>query len=79
MIEIHNEGIEISVITTAYNEELFIGRCLRSLINQSFDQREYEIVVVDDCSIDRTPYALTQFKNSIEVFTNKKNIGLPLQ
>ena len=33
--------------------------------------------MVDDCSIDRTPYALTQFKNSIEVFTNKKNIGLP--
>ena len=39
---------KISVITPAYNQEKYIARCLRSLINQSIDKTEFEIILVDE-------------------------------
>lgn len=72
---------KISVIVAAYNQEKFIGRCLRSLLEQSLPHTEYEVIVVNDGSTDRTDYALTLFTdphNSIvRVITNEKNKGLP--
>ena len=78
-----NKNVEssICVVIAAYNEEKFIGRCLRSLLNQSLEKKFYEIIVVDDGSTDKTNYALSLFRdpnNSIlKIITNKKNIGLP--
>ena len=69
--------LKVSVVVTAYNEEKYIGRCLRSLLNQTFPTDEYEIIVVDDCSTDRTGYALSQFAGAIKVITNETNLGLP--
>tara|TARA_B100000579_G_scaffold411009_1_gene401459 strand:+ start:1298 stop:1978 length:681 start_codon:yes stop_codon:yes gene_type:complete len=69
-----------SVIVPAFNTELFIGRCLRSLLHQSVNDKSYEIIIIDDGSVDRTPYAISQFcdpyESLIKVVTNKKNIGL---
>tara|TARA_B100001093_G_C26822287_1_gene1012402 strand:+ start:557 stop:1210 length:654 start_codon:yes stop_codon:yes gene_type:complete len=67
----------ISVVVTAYNEEKYIGRCLRSLIYQNVKHFDYEIIVVDDASNDRTPYALSLFHENIIVISNDKNLGLP--
>ena len=71
----------ISVIVPVYNQELYIGRCLRSLISQNFPNNNYEIIVVDDGSNDKTPYALSQFAGPNEpkviIHSNKKNLGLP--
>ena len=70
-----------SVIVPAFNTELFIGRCLRSLLNQSVNNDTYEIIIIDDGSTDRTSYAITQFcdpyESLIKVITNDTNIGLP--
>ena len=72
---------KISVIIAAYNADKYIGRCLRSLINQSLEKQYYEILVVNDGSTDRTSYAIDLFcdpKDSIiNVINNEKNIGLP--
>lgn len=71
---------KVSVIVAAYNQERFIGRCLRSLLGQTFPQSDYEIIVVNDGSQDLTEYALSQFcdRESIcRVITNKTNLGLP--
>jgi len=71
----------ISVIISVYNQEKYIGRCLRSLLDQTLPENKYEIIIVDDGSTDKTPYALKlfcDFKNSIvKVLTNNKNLGLP--
>ncbi len=67
----------ISVIVAAYNEEKYIGRCLRSLLDQNISRNDFEIIVINDGSIDRTEYALSLFHNAIKVINNKKNIGLP--
>jgi glycosyltransferase involved in cell wall biosynthesis len=44
----------ISVVIPAYNEERYIEQCLKSLVNQTVHRDEFEIVVVDGGSADRT-------------------------
>jgi len=67
----------ISVIVPVFNQEKFIGRCLRSLLHQTIAHEKYEIIVVNDGSTDRTPYALELFHDAIKIITNSTNIGLP--
>lgn len=67
----------VSVIVATYNQEKFIGRCLRSLLNQTIPHEKYEIIVINDGSTDRTPYALELFHDAIHPITNQTNIGLP--
>ena len=57
----------ISVIIPVFNGEKFIGRCLRSLLNQTLSREKYEIIVINDASTDKTEYALKLLK---EVFQN---------
>lgn len=45
-------NIQISVIIAAYNVEKYIDRCVKSLRNQTY--RNIEIIVVNDCSTDKT-------------------------
>ncbi len=67
----------ISVIIPVLNQEKFIGRCLRSILQQTLDRNFYEILVINDGSTDKTSYALELFGKEITVINNKKNIGLP--
>lgn len=67
----------VSVIVAAHDEERYIGRCLRSLLAQRFARSQFEIVVVDDGSTDRTSAILETFGADIRVIRNDKNLGLP--
>ena len=44
--------VKVSVIIAMYNEEEYIGRCIESLIDQSY--KDFEVVLIDDGSTDRT-------------------------
>ena len=68
----------VSVIIPVYNQERWIGRCLRSLMNQSMKREEYELIVVDDGSKDRSDYALELFMDEIVLIKHEKNLGLPV-
>ena len=53
-----NEKIPaISVIIPMFNAEKYIEQCLDSIADQTFE--DYEVIVVDDCSTDRS-VALTE-------------------
>ena len=67
----------VSVIITAYNVEKYIGRCIRSILNQSLPRSEYEVIVVNDASTDRSRFALELFENDIHLINNEKQLGLP--
>jgi len=67
----------ITILVAAYNQEKYIGRCIRSLLAQNFPKEDYEIVVIEDGSSDRTGYALELFSGDITVLKNEQNLGLP--
>lgn len=72
---------KISVIVPVYNQQQFIGRCIRSLVHQTISQSNYEIIIVNDGSTDLTKFAINLFDDPfdsfIRIINNKKNIGLP--
>jgi len=67
----------VSIIIPALNQEKFIGRSIRSALSQNFGKDNFEVIVVDDGSTDRTSYALQVFGDAIQVLHNEKNLGLP--
>ena len=70
-------SVQVSVIVPAYNAELYIGRCLRSLLKQTLDIDNYEIIVINDCSTDNTKKVISPFIGDINYLENNKKLGLP--
>jgi len=72
---------KVSVIVAVFNQERFIGRCLRSLLHQTMTHDDYEVIVINDGSTDRTAYALSLFcgpgDSVVRIITNETNEGLP--
>ncbi len=66
----------VSIIITAYNYDKYIERAIRSCLDQSMDKKQYEIIVVNDASTDRTKQILENYTNEVKVFNMEKNIGL---
>jgi len=53
----------VSVVIPSYNNEKIISRCLEAVENQSLDRSYYEIIVVNDGSIDNTEEQVKKFNN----------------
>lgn len=72
------ENYLLSVIVPIYNVELYIERCIESLINQQ--QNAIEIILVDDGSPDRCPAICDDYEKKYENIKviHKKNEGLGL-
>jgi glycosyltransferase involved in cell wall biosynthesis len=66
----------ISVIITAYNYERYIERAIRSCLDQSIAKKQYEVIVINDCSTDNTKVILENYKDQIRIFNFEKNVGL---
>lgn len=66
----------ITILVPVYNHEEYIGRCLRSLINQNIHRPYFEIMVINDASTDNSDSAITNFKNEIYYIRNKRRLGL---
>lgn len=74
----------VSVIISAYNGEIYIRECLDSILCQTMT--DYEIIVVDDMSDDKTEEIVAEYvkkHNNIRLYINKRhnhslalNIGL---
>lgn len=67
----------ISVIIPAHNEERYLARALRSILRQTLAADFYEIIVIDDCSSDKTPQVLELFSSDVIMLRNEKQLGLP--
>lgn len=68
---------KVSVLMACYNSEKTLERSIESILNQTF--KNYEFVIVDDCSSDKTLAVIKRFAkrdNRIIVLKNKKNKGL---
>jgi glycosyltransferase involved in cell wall biosynthesis len=66
----------ISIITLTYNHEDYIAECIESVLCQTYEN--WEMIIVDDASKDRTPYIVEQYAkkdNRIKFIRNEKNNG----
>lgn len=63
-----------SVIIPTFNRADKVVRALSSVLYQNFS--DYEIIVVDDGSYDRTPEALTRFEGHIAYIRHPINLGV---
>ena len=66
----------VSVLIAVHNAERYIGRCIRSILNQSLPSEDYETIVINDASTDRTAYALELFCDEIRLIENSERCGL---
>lgn len=65
----------VSVIVSAYNEELYIRQCLDSLLGQTLEGME--IIVVNDASTDSTSSILAEYEArfpAVQVIHNQENM-----
>jgi cellulose synthase/poly-beta-1,6-N-acetylglucosamine synthase-like glycosyltransferase len=65
----------VSFLVAAFNEEAIVARCVRSMVKQSYENRE--IIIVDDCSTDATGKILDDLAKQydIRVIHLKENVG----
>ena len=63
----------VSVIIPSYNKQDFIEQSINSVINQTY--KNIEIIVVDDCSSDKTLNILKKYENKIKLYVNNINKG----
>ena len=68
-----------SIIVPTYNSENYINKCIDSIQSQKISKKEYEIIIVDDFSKDRTLKICKKLKkknNYIKIIHNKINMGV---
>ena len=61
---------KVSVIVPVYNVEQYIKRCLKSILDQSW--QDFEILCVDDCGQDQSISIIEQ--NAERISAENKNI-----
>ena len=65
----------ISVLMSVYNGERFLAEAVESILGQS--HTDFEFLIVDDGSTDRTPEILRSFDDPrIRLIVNPRNLGL---
>ncbi len=52
--------MNVSVILPVYNEEKYIGKCLKTLVGQTWE--DLEIIIIDDGSTDSTKTIITNYQ-----------------
>jgi len=67
----------ISVIIPVHNQQNYLGRCLRSILDQSLVKEDYEIIVIDDGSTDDSKNIYNIFIDNIVLIKQTKKSGLP--
>lgn len=76
MKDFHIEEPLVSIIMPAYNCENFISHAIDSVISQTY--KNWELIVVDDCSIDRTAEIVKEYIKKdcrIQYYKLDKNSG----
>lgn len=65
----------VSIIMPSYNTGIFIAKTIQSVLAQSY--KEWELIIVDDCSSDNTDEIVQPFLKDarIKYYKNEKNSG----
>lgn len=64
--------MKISVIVPVYNSEQYIGTCIEALQNQAFPRDQYEIIVVNNNSTDKSAEVIAGYTSVVSVHEKKQ-------
>ena len=53
---------KLLILIVVYNHEKFIGRALRSILDQSIDKKKYEVILINDFSIDNSKQIIKKYE-----------------
>lgn len=69
---------KVSVIVPVYNVEDYVGKCLESLINQTIDLSQLQVIIVNDGSTDNSLQICEEYAELYDIFEvyTKENEGL---
>src|SRR5690606_32585879 len=69
--------LKLSFLVPLYNKEKYIRKCLLSLLNQDLKLDEFEIIVINDGSIDNSAQVVSdlQERHPNIILLNQKNSG----
>ena len=68
-----NQNKLVSIIMPVYNTEKYVKEALDSIFSQTYTN--FEIICIDDGSIDNSLSILESFGNKIQIIKNDKNYG----
>ena len=61
----------VSIIMPSWNTDKFIGESIQCVIDQTY--QNWELLIVDDCSTDKTDEVVASFKDErIKYFKNER-------
>lgn len=68
----------ISVIITNYNYSKYLSRCIRSCLTQNFEKNFFEVIFVDDNSLDNSVEKAQKFLiyKNFKLVINNSNLGV---
>ncbi len=69
-----NKNILFSVITVVFNGEKYIEECIKSVLSQK--NKNFEYIVIDGGSTDRTNDIIKKYKKKINIYISKKDKGI---
>ena len=67
----------VSVIVPVFNQEQYIGRCIRSLLSLNYPREDFEIILINDGSSDNTMTVINAFRDELRILENSAQTGLP--
>ena len=72
------KNIDLSIIIPVYNVEKYLPHCLDSIFNQSLDNSDFEVIVVNDCSKGNCEEIICEYQkvhNNIILIKHQYNKG----
>ncbi len=68
---IENQELLFNIIVPVFNAEIYIEKCLNSIIKQSY--QNYQVQIIDDCSTDYSYEIASEICSNYENFSVRKN------
>lgn len=67
----------ITVVIPTYNRAKYLNACLESLVNQDLSREEFEVIIIDDGSIDKTREVVERFEKKLNLkYFSQKHRGV---
>lgn len=74
-----NKSVLLSIVIPVYNVECYLKECIESILKQTYDVEEVEVLLIDDGSTDKSGIICDNYESKypelVKVF-HKKNQGL---